>query len=174
MEIISYVVDGELTHGDSLGHERTLTRGQVQYMSAGSGIVHSEHNHGTDTARFLQIWILPDRRGRTPAYGDHRFAWADRVGRWLLLAGPEGSGAPAELHQDARISAAFITAGSDLKLELAADRQAYLVLIEGDLTWPGNTDGPMGARDALEITGVTLPLASETGAHVLVVEMARE
>jgi hypothetical protein len=83
MEIISYVVDGELTHGDTMGNKRTLTRGQVQYLSAGTGIQHSEHNLGKAVSRFLQIWILPDRKGHVPNYGDYPFEWSDRVNQWL-------------------------------------------------------------------------------------------
>ena len=93
-EILSYVVDGALTHGDSMGNAHTLTRGEVQYMSAGSGVLHSEHNLGDKTLRFLQVWLLPDEKGRAPAYGDYRFDWEARKDRWLLIAsGPDG-GAP--------------------------------------------------------------------------------
>ena len=74
-EILSYVVDGALTHADSMGNEHTLTRGEVQYMSAGTGVLHSEHNRGEETLRFLQIWVFPDEEGHAPSYGDHRFAW---------------------------------------------------------------------------------------------------
>ena len=70
MEIITYVIDGELTHADSMNNQRTLKRGDVQYMSAGTGVVHSEHNLGEKPLRLLQIWILPDRRGLEPQYGD--------------------------------------------------------------------------------------------------------
>ena len=73
MEIISYVLEGELSHADSMGNEQTLTRGQVQYMSAGTGITHSEYNHGEVPLRFFQIWIFADKRGYRPNYGDYRF-----------------------------------------------------------------------------------------------------
>ena len=74
MEILSYVVQGELTHADNMGNEQTLTRGQVQYMSAGTGVLHSEYNMGKDLLRFLQIWILPDASGYQPNYGDYRLS----------------------------------------------------------------------------------------------------
>ena len=86
MEIISYVVDGELTHKDSLGNGRMLTKGQVQYMSAGKGILHSEFNYAEKPSRFLQIWILPDAAGYEPAYGDYDFKWEDRENTWLQIA----------------------------------------------------------------------------------------
>ncbi len=78
MEIVSYAVDGNLTHEDSMGNENTITRGHVQYMSAGTGVYHSEMNHGDETLRLLQIWILPDQAGYTPNYGDYRFNYEDR------------------------------------------------------------------------------------------------
>ena len=86
MEIISYVVDGQLTHRDSLGNGSRLERGDVQYMSAGSGIMHSEYNDTNEPPRFLQIWILPDEKNAEPNYGDHRFDWEDRVGKWMPVA----------------------------------------------------------------------------------------
>ena len=90
-EILSYVVDGALTHADTMGNEHTLTRGEVQYMSAGKGVLHSEYNRGEGTLRFLQIWIFPDEKGHEPAYGDHRFPWEARKNAWLLIAsGPDG------------------------------------------------------------------------------------
>ena len=99
-EILSYVVDGALTHADSMGNEHTLTRGEVQYMSAGKGVLHSEYNRGDTTLRFLQIWIFPDEKGHEPAYGDHRFPWEARRNQWLVIAaGPDGD-APVTVHQD--------------------------------------------------------------------------
>ncbi|MGB4585785.1 MAG: pirin family protein, partial [Rectinemataceae bacterium] len=97
MEVVSYVVEGELTHGDGMGHRDVLRRGQVQYMTAGTGIYHSEHNRGTATLRFLQMWIFPDRKGYVPNYGDHRFAWEDRINRFLLLAGGAEGEAPVKI-----------------------------------------------------------------------------
>ena len=91
MEIVSYVVSGELTHADSMGHKNTLTRGQAQYMSAGTGVLHSEHNLGENILRFMQIWIFPDQKGRTPNYGDYRFNWEDRKNHWLhMVSGHRG------------------------------------------------------------------------------------
>ena len=109
-EILSYVVDGRLTHADSMGNTHTLSRGEVQYMSAGTGVWHSEHNRGDETLRFLQIWIFPDAKGHEPAYGDHRFAWDEREGRWLHVAA--GDGSPVTVHQDVHISVAEIQAGA--------------------------------------------------------------
>ena len=96
-----YVVDGALTHADSMGNEHKLTRGEVQYMSAGKGVLHSEYNRGDTTLRFLQI-CFPDEKGHEPDYGDHRFPWEARKNAWLLIAsGPDGD-APVTIHQDVR------------------------------------------------------------------------
>ena len=142
-EILSYVVDGALTHGDSMGNAHTLTRGEVQYMSAGSGVLHSEHNLGDKTLRFLQVWLFPDEKGRAPAYGDYRFDWEARKNRWLLIAsGPDG-GAPVTIHQDARISATRARGRSRDRLRRraraagvpAADRGR----LEGERRRPGRT-----------------------------------
>ena len=168
MEIVSYVVDGELTHGDSMGNRNTLSRGHVQYMSAGTGVLHSEHNRGDTTLRFLQIWIFPDERGHTPAYGDHRFDWDARRNRWLtLVSGPDGD-APIRLHQDVHVSALELEAGREIPLRVAPGRQAYLVQIEGSSTVGGVE---LGERDGLEIVAEDVTLTARETSHVLVIEM---
>jgi quercetin 2,3-dioxygenase len=169
-EILSYVVEGALTHGDSMGHQHTLTRGEVQYMSAGTGVMHSEHNRGDRTLRFLQIWIFPDKKGYEPAYGDYRFDWEARRNRWLLLAaGPDG-GTPITIHQDVRISAVELDAGREVSLAVAPERQAYLLQIEGSSLVNGVE---LDERDALEIVAEDVVLAATTTSHALVIEMAR-
>lgn len=168
-EILSYVVDGALTHADSLGNEHTLARGEVQYMSAGTGVTHSEHNQGDSTLRFLQIWIFPDEKGHRPAYGDHRFPWEARRNRWLLLAsGPDGDG-PITVHQDVRLSASALDAGRELGYPIGPDRQAYLLQIEGSSSVNGVE---LDERDALEIVGEDVVIEAETTSHILVIEMA--
>ena len=170
MEIISYVVDGELTHADNMGNRQTLTRGQVQYMSAGTGVYHSEHNLGTGVARFLQIWIFPDQRRLEPNYGDYRFRWEDRRDRWLqLVSGQEGN-APVKVHQDVSLSALELEAGKEIALTVGPGRQAYLVQIEGSSELGSVTLEP---RDGLEIVEEDLVLKAKTASHVLVIEMAK-
>ena len=167
-EILSYVVDGELTHADSMGNTHTLRRGEVQYMSAGTGVLHSEHNRGGETLRFLQIWVFPDARGHAPAYGDHRFAWDERKDRWLGIASGDGT-APVTVHQDVRISATELEAGRRLALPVAAGRQAYLLQVEGS-SRVGGVD--LDERDALEIVEEDVVVEAVTTSHVFVVEMA--
>lgn len=131
MEIISYVIDGVLTHQDSMQNKRELTRGQVQYMSAGTGVTHSEMNHTDDPLRFLQIWILPDQKGHSPNYGDYQFAWKERCNKWLLLASTKENKAPISIHQDMDISVVYLQTKETIEYDLSADRQAYLIQIEG-------------------------------------------
>jgi redox-sensitive bicupin YhaK (pirin superfamily) len=178
MEILSYVVQGELTHGDSMGNKRTLTRGQVQYMSAGTGVLHSEHNLGTDMLRFLQIWIFPDKKGYKPNYGDFRFKMEDRDSKWLPIATSTentANDAPIKIHQDVNVYAATVPAGESLNFEVAPDRQAYLVEIEGGSEVTGaDSSITLTMRDAAEITGESFTVkAGEEGAHVLVLEMKK-
>lgn len=168
MEIISYVIDGELTHGDSMGNKNTITRGHVQYMSAGTGVMHSEYNYGESVARFLQIWILPDKKGHTPQYGDHRFAWSDRVDAWLHIVSSFEGHAQIKVHQDVNLFVSEITHKKSLSFDVAKGRQAYLVQIEG----ASNINGIMlSARDALEIKEENIIITAEGNAHVLLIEM---
>lgn len=170
MEIISYVVDGELTHGDSMGNQRTLQRGHVQYMSAGTGVQHNEYNLGNTIARFLQIWIFPDKKGLQPNYGEHRFEWEARKNKWLhLVSGLEGN-APIKIYQDANIFATEIDNNSELNFEIAKDRQAYLLQIEGSSII---NEVNMFERDAMEIIEETIKIQSVENSHILIIEMAK-
>lgn len=170
MEIISYVVDGALTHADSMGNERTLVRGDVQYMSAGTGVYHSEHNRGDETLRFLQIWIFPDKQGYDPNYGDRQFDWEDRVNKWLHVVSSTDGNAPINIHQDANIYVTELEAGQSLDFDLASGRQAYLVQIEGESEINGQT---MTTRDALESVEESMTIHAKEKSHFLVLEMTK-
>jgi len=171
MEIVSYVVSGELTHTDSMGNKRTLARGQAQYMSAGTGVVHGEHNLSGKPLRFLQIWIVPDRENHRPSYGDFGFEWEDRLDRWMPIASGKDSAAPIRIHADANLFAAEITDGQSLAFPVDAGRQAYLVLVEGAAKIG---DRSLAARDAMEIVEEGIEIQATNHAHVLVVEMKKE
>ena len=169
MEIISYVVDGVLTHRDSMNNQRELTRGQLQYMSAGTGITHSEYNLTEGISRFLQIWILPDKKGYQPNYGDYRFDWADRENKWLHIVSGEGGDAPVKIHQDMDIFVLSLDAGRELDYTSKDGRQAYLLQIEGT----GQVNGhSLSIRDAAEITGEThITLRAEELSHFILFDM---
>lgn len=174
MEIITYVVDGELTHADSMSNRRTLTRGQVQYMSAGTGVTHSEHNKGDELLRLMQIWIFPDTKGLDPNYGDHRFAIDDRNDRWMPIAtsvGNNSSAAPVKIHQDINMYAAILSKGKTMTFEVAEGRQAYFVLIEGSAKVGESI--VLNERDALEAVEENVELTAPESAHILVIEMEK-
>jgi redox-sensitive bicupin YhaK (pirin superfamily) len=168
------VIEGELTHGDSMGNQRVLTRGQVQYMSAGTGVLHSELNQGKDLLRFFQIWILPDKQGYPPNYGDYPFQMEDRLGRWLPIAaqvGDSASQAPIRVHADINAYAAFIKKGTSLDFKAAPGRQGYLVLAEGAVQVEGIA---LKTRDALEIVEQNITLEAAEDAHMVLVEMRKD
>lgn len=170
MEIISYVVSGTLTHRDNMGNVRTVERGGLQYMSAGTGVLHSEFNHNDQPLRFLQIWILPDRQDVTPQYGDYVFSAEQRQNRWHLLAASFQEQAPVQLHQDMRISVAELDVGRTLVYPLAAEPQAYLIQIEGD----SNLDGySLTEKDAAKIIGQSFTLTARNPAHYILFDMPR-
>jgi redox-sensitive bicupin YhaK (pirin superfamily) len=174
MEVLSYVVSGELTHEDSMGNKSGLTRGQVQYMSAGTGIFHSEYNNSKDeTLRFLQIWILPDRNGHAPNYGDCRFGVEERKNRWLSVAsGADNAdnGAPIKVHADIYAFASILERDRILEFIVSQNRQAYMALIEGEAEVCGIN---LSAGDALEITEQGIYIRAAEDAHMFLIEMAK-
>ncbi|MEG0240280.1 MAG: pirin family protein [Anaerorhabdus sp.] len=172
MEIISYVVDGVLTHKDSMGNKRELTRGQVQYMSAGTGVTHSEYNLTDNQLRFLQIWIMPDKNGYNPNYGDYQFDWKDRVGKWLHLVSNKEGSAPVQIHQDMNLYVVELDKGETIEYNLAKGRQAYLVQIEGT----GKVNGlHMNEKDGAEIVDEEkIEIKTDTKAHYILFDMKAE
>jgi redox-sensitive bicupin YhaK (pirin superfamily) len=173
MEIITVMVEGELQHRDSLGHTEVLRAGEVQRMSAGTGVVHSEMNSGDGPCRLLQIWIEPDRHGIPPAYGQKPF----RIGRdWTLLIDPAAAGGAMAIQRPVRLwrarpGAADVLALPAALLAAGADRPAWLQLIDGALTGPL----PMERGDGLgfRADGLEGPLqAGDRGADLLLFELA--
>lgn len=171
MEIISYVVEGELTHGDSMGNKNAISRGHVQYMSAGTGVNHSEHNLGESTARLLQIWIFPDKKGHKPQYGDCRFKWEDRKNKWLHMVSGKDGNAAIKINQDVNIYSLALELGEELEFKVRAGRQAYLVQIEG-ASEINNID--LKDRDAMEIIEEDILIIAKDNAHFLIIEMIKE
>ncbi|WP_073994414.1 pirin family protein [Parasporobacterium paucivorans] len=170
MEIISYVVDGKLTHSDNMGNKNAISRGDIQYMSAGTGVWHSEFNRGQEILRFLQIWIIPDKKGYNPSYGDFPFAWESRKNSWLhMVSDPEG-GAPIKIHQDCNIYSLELEAGKEIQFPVNEERQAYLVQIEGSSDINGID---MTERDAMEIIGEPITIKASKTSHILLIEMKK-
>jgi len=170
MEIISYVVKGELTHGDSMDNTSKLHRGHVQYMSAGTGITHSENNTAVPYLRILQMWITPNAKGLEPTYGEYKFNWPERKNKWLpIFSGDEGE-APIHINQDANGYVTCLDYKQKTTFEVGPDRQAYFVQIEGSSFIDGMT---LNARDALEIHGQDIKIRALSESHCLIIEMAK-
>ena len=132
MEIISYVLDGALEHKDSMGTGAVIRPGDVQRMSAGTGVTHSELNASRqDPVHFLQIWLLPDRRGMPPSYEQKSFSRADKAGRLRLVASPGGDDGSVTVHTDARLLAGVFDAGQTAEHELAPGRHAWVHQVRG-------------------------------------------
>ena len=171
MEIISYVVNGQLTHGDSMGNKNTLSRGHVQYMSAGTGVYHSEHNLGKDTLRVLQIWILPDKADHEPNYGDFRFNWDDRKNKWLHMVSSKSGNGQIKINQDINIYSTELEKGKEISFPVKAGRQAYLVQIEGSSLI---NQIHLNERDGMEIVEEDILIKAEKSSHLLIIEMNKE
>jgi len=147
MEIVTYVRTGAITHRDSLGNEGRTPAGDVQVMSAGTGIRHAEYNREPETTEIFQIWIIPDRPGHAPRWGQKAFPKAEREGRFVALAsGREGDADALPIHADAAILGASLTAGQTALHRLGPGRLAYLVAARGRFTVNGV---PAAARDGV-------------------------
>ena len=170
MEIISYVLEGELAHKDSTGTSSVIRPGDVQRMSAGRGVMHSEFNHSQERpVHFLQIWIQPDVRGIAPEYEEKRFEPADKRGRLRLIASPDGTGGSVRIHQDARVYAGLFDDDEHAALEVAPGRRVYVHVARGRLTANGKS---LAAGDALKLQDVErLGLGGGTDAEVLVFDL---
>jgi redox-sensitive bicupin YhaK (pirin superfamily) len=171
MEIITYVRKGAITHKDSLGNEGRTEAGDVQVMSAGTGIRHAEYNLEPDTTTLFQIWIEPDSRGGAPSWGARPFPKSDRAGKFVTLASglPEDTDA-LPIRTSARVAGATIKAGETTEYELGPDRHAYLVSAAGSVEVNGVRLDP---RDGAAITGeASLKITALNDAEVVLVDAA--
>ena len=170
MEIISYVLEGALAHQDSIGNGSVIRPGDVQRMSAGTGVMHSEFNASdSEGVHFLQIWIEPSRRGITPGYEEKRFEDDSKRGRLRLVASPDGAEESVTLHQDARIYASLLDGPDRVEHKLGEGRRAYVHVVRGELEANGEK---LAAGDALKVSAesrVTLERARD--AEVLLFDL---
>jgi redox-sensitive bicupin YhaK (pirin superfamily) len=147
MEIISYVISGALGHKDSMGNAASIVPGEVQRMSAGTGVTHSEYNHDAQgTTHFLQIWIIPDRMGVTPGYAQRSYTDEDKRGRLRLVVSPDGADDSVTIQQDARMYAGLFDGDERATLDLAEGRLGYVHVVRGEITVNGRA---LKAGDAL-------------------------
>ena len=171
MEIISYVLSGELAHQDSLGNVKGIPPGDVQRMSAGSGVQHSEFNHAEgQTTHFLQIWLEPNVLGIEPGYEQKTFSELDKRGTLRLVASPDGAQGSVLIHADAKMCAGLFDGNEAATLTLDARRKVYVHLIRGQLEVNGQR---LHAGDALKLQGeASLQLSQGQLAEVLVFDLA--
>lgn len=172
MEIVSYVLDGALAHQDSMGHGTSITPGEVQRMTAGTGVRHSEFNHARDReTHFLQIWLLPSRAGLEPGYEQKRFDDAGKRGQLRLVAAPDGRDGAVTLHADAWIRAGLFDGDEAATLPIAAGRLAYVHVARGEVEVNGHA---LKAGDAAMLRDeAQVEVARGRGAEVLVFDLAR-
>ena len=171
MEIISYVLSGELAHEDSMGNVKGIPPGDVQRMSAGTGVTHSEFNHAKDqTTHFLQIWIEPNMMEIPPSYEQKTIPLADKQGKLCLIASPDGSGNAVKIQADAKLYAGLFDGAESARLNLEPNRKAYVHLIRGELQINGIS---LHGGDALLIEGLTeILISSGKNAEVLVFDLS--
>ena len=171
VEIISYVLSGELAHKDSMGNVKGIPPGDVQRMSAGTGVQHSEFNHAEgQTTHFLQIWIEPNARGIAPSYQQKTYTEAEKRGALRLVASPDGAQGSVTIHADAKMYAGLFDGAESATLALDASRKTYVHLIRGQLEANGQ---PLHAGDAVALQAESqLQLARGESAEVLVFDLA--
>jgi redox-sensitive bicupin YhaK (pirin superfamily) len=170
MEIVSYVLDGALAHKDSMGNGSTMTPGDVQRMSAGSGVRHSEQNAGKSKVHFLQIWIVPEQMGLPPSYEQKRFSDDDKRGRLRLVASRDGRDGSVTVHQDVAVYAGLLEKEDRARLELAPGRHAWVQVARGSVFLNGRKleqgDGAsLSDEPAIDLSG-------GEGAEVIVFDLA--
>lgn len=172
MEIITFVISGALKHEDSTGTGSIIEAGQVQRMSAGTGITHSEYNASkTDELHLLQIWITPDRQGLEPGYEEKDLRGVIRPNDWILLASPKGDATSLTIHQDCRLSMADLEPGKQLEYTLKPQRALWLQVVKGDIGANGAT---LKAGDGAGISGENLAVqALSQKAQVLLFDLSQ-
>ncbi len=171
MEIISYVLEGALAHEDNMGNGSSIVPGDVQRMSAGKGVLHSEYNHSKDgVTHFLQIWIEPNVTGIRPSYEQKHFDAASKRGRLRLIASGDAREGSVLIHQDASVYAALLDGAERIRHTLAPARKAYVHVARGKLTVNGQ---PLQAGDALKAGGVAeIVLEKGEQAEVILFDLA--
>ena len=170
MEIISYVIDGALEHKDSMGNGAVMRSGEVQRMTAGTGVTHSEFNHSKeDLVHFLQIWILPDAQSLAPGYEQKNFSVEDKTNRLRLVASRDGADGSVTIHQDMRIYASVLTPGTSLTHSLADGRQAWIQVASGDVTVAGES---LSSGDGIAVAEIdSIDVKAGTESEILLFDM---
>jgi hypothetical protein len=171
MEIITYVLDGVLEHKDSLGNGAVITPGEVQRMSAGTGIMHSEFNPSqTEPVHLLQIWIIPDRQGLQPSYEQRAFGLEERQGKLRLIAARDGREGAVTIHQDVDLYSAVLQKGDRVSYQLQPNRYGWLQVAKGEVSLNGNA---LKTGDGVALSEAeSLKIGTDTNAEILLFDLA--
>ena len=172
MEIITYVIDGAIEHKDSMGNGTTITPGEIQRMTAGTGVQHSEFNHSQEQElHLLQIWIYPEKKGLEPGYEQTRFAREDKLNRLRLVGSRDGRDGSVTIHQDVNLYASVLETGNEVTIELEQDRKVFVQIVAGEIVVNGRT---LFAGDGAQIEGEeSLQLSAVNEAEFLVFDMGQ-
>lgn len=168
MEIITYVIDGKLTHKDSMGNVGTIGRGEVQYMSAGTGVYHSEHNLHDETLHLYQIWVLPEENGLKPNYGESHFKWEERVDKLFHMVSSTKGNAPIKIYSDVNIYSTYTD--KEFEFQVKKGRQLYLVVMEGAIEV---SDITLNEAESLESVEESIYIKPKTKSHLILFEMEK-
>lgn len=173
MEIVTYILEGELTHQDSMGHQEVIRPNEVQRMSAGTGVFHSEFNrHPTETCHLLQIWIMPDQKDLTPEYEQTAFDSAEKRGKLRLVAAPDGAQGAVTIHADTRLYAGLFDGAETAMHTLPTNRMAYVHVARGSIHANGEA---LVAGDALMLRDESaVSLSDGKNAEVLVFDLPQQ
>ena len=174
MEILSYVLDGELVHGDSMGHNRPLKAGDVQLMSAGRGVRHSEFNGSADAPlHFLQIWITPDKKGHEPRYQERFISTNDKRDHLALLVSPDGRDQSLMIHQDASVFATIMSPGQKIDYQFIDGRHGWVQLVHGNIQLnEGVFLAPGDGAAISDVQGLEIENAGDQDAEFLLFDLA--
>jgi len=170
MEIITYVIDGAIEHKDSMGNGTVISAGEVQRMSAGTGVLHSEFNHSQENElHLLQIWIYPEKNGLEPGYEQTRFPREEKLNRLRLVGSRDGREGSVTIHQDVDLYASILEEGRQVSLDLRGDRKVFVQVIDGDIMINGEI---VSAGDGGQLEGErSLQITASTDAEILVFDM---
>ncbi len=172
MEIVSYVLEGALQHKDSMGNGSVMRPGDVQRMTAGTGVTHSEFNGSqVEGVHFLQIWVLPDRAGHAPGYEQIHFAPAEKRGKLRLIASPDGAAGSVAVHQDARIYAALLDGDEAVEHTIGPGRGAWIQVVKGDVQVNGEWLHAGDAATMDPVVATVVRIDHGTGAELLLFDL---
>lgn len=171
MEIVTYIIEGELEHKDSMGNGSVIRPGELQRMTAGTGVFHSEFNPSDRSTHFLQIWILPEKNGLEPGYEQKHFAPQERHNRWRLLGSRDGRDGSLSIHQDVLLSSTILDAGETLSYAFGEGRVGFLQVVAGEIELDGET---VSAGDGVAIESVSeLNVAARGRSEMLLFDLSR-